>query len=617
MPDFKDTPEPPMKGADPADPVDPSVSSATPEADEEGHTVELVSFGPTFTIPEATPPNPEDIALLARRRFRRWAWALSILASVLFGMSFGPEIYRGTKSYLAASMARQAEDEVDKKQMDEAIASVRSGFKMAPSEPEVLRAMARIFSALDVPGGMAYWNWVLESNQATEDDRRQAADYATRQGLYGDAAGIIQSLLKKNGDDAKNLIMAAQLYSVTGDSAKAMAYATRATLNDPTYKPAAIFLAFEELNNSYLRQAGIDSLSKIADEDDSYGLVALQRLVTVPNLKPQETDHVIARLHAHPLAGESEKLSALALEIKKNPAQRKALLKDAVAAHQNVSIEILQQFVSWLNAMNEPASVLSLVSSEKALTDKGLFASYLDALIALKKWNDLKTILSQPKVPMDTAYVQLYLSRWAYGKGDAQAEDLYWRGAQAAAAHNPRQGLYLALYAEKMGRNDRADAIYRLLTQEPIVSRISFLGLLRVNGSKDTQTIQDILDQMVTQWPLDTTALDRDAYFNLLLNTRVQEMLQREITLAKNDPYSLYHRTNLALAYLRLKNSGEALKVYKDTNVQWDQVPVSAQIVYAATLAANGQNTQARHIAHLIDRESLRLEERALIKSIH
>ncbi len=116
---------------------------------------------------------------------------------------------------------------------------------------------------------------------------------------------------------------------------------------------------------------------------------------------------------------------------------------------------------------------------------------------------------------------------------------------------------------------------------------------------------------------MDVTAVDRDTYYNLLLNDRVEEMLSRETSLVKDDPYALYHRTNLALAYLRLKKPSEALKVYDNTNVQWSQAPASSAVVYAATLAANGQPARAHRIIQLIDRDNLREEERALIKSIH
>jgi len=149
-----------------------------------------------------------------------------------------------------------------------------------------------------------------------------------------------------------------------------------------------------------------------------------------------------------------------------------------------------------------------------------------------------------------------------------------------------------------------------------IVSRLTFNGLLRVNASKDTATIRDILDQMTARWPMDVVIVDRDTYYNLLLNIRAQEMLQRETTLMKDDPYNLYHRTNLALAYLRLKKPEETMKVYHDANIQWDQAPVQAIVVYAATLSANGRNTQARRMIHLLDQDSLRTEERALVKSI-
>ena len=619
MSDPKDIPATPKKNgelAGPAsDPIPASGPMLQPEGDE--YTVELVEFGPTVSVEGVIPPNPEDIALLARRKRNRWILTISCAALFAFGVFLGPVIYRTSKVHFAEVMAQRAEAELDNRHFDEAVASVRSSFQMVPNDPEVLRAMARIISTLDVPGAMVYWNWVLESKTATDRDRRDAAEYALRQNLYSDASDIIQSLLQKNGDDPKNLVLAAKLYSLVGDSSKAMAFATRASLNEPGNKATTIFLALEELKNSYLHQAGVDSLFKVADEDDAYGLIALQRLVSVSNLSPQEIDHVIARLHSHPMGGELQKLSALSLELKRNPSQRNALLKDAVAAHQNASLDDLRQFTNWLNTVNESARVLSLISPQKALADHNLFVVYLDALIALKKWSDLKSILSQPKIPIEPVYEQLYLSRWAEGIGDTQSEELYWHGAELAATHNPRQNLALALYAEKVGRNDRANAIYRVLIQEPIIARVTFAGLLRVNASQDTATLRDILDQMVRRWPMDVVAMDRDIYYNLLLNNRVQDMFQRATLLMKDDPKSLSHRTNVALAYLRLKKPEEALKIYHDVNIQWDHAPTSSLAVYVATLVANGRVVRAHHIFQLIAPDTLRAEERTLIKPLH
>jgi hypothetical protein len=588
----------------------------TTPVEEPAPTVELVSFGPTVTLGEAPPPNPEDAAFLRRRFILRCLAVLAVIAVVSLLIFTGPDFYRSLKAWRADSLARTGEAQLENQHVDEAVATIRAAFMMSPNEPEVLRAMAKTLTALDVPGAMAYWHWILESNEATDDDRRGAAECALRQGMHSQAAAIIHELLVKHPEDAQNLLMAGRLYAMSGNDNQAMIYATRATFNDPTSKPAAIFLALQEIKNPYLRQAGIDALMKLGDSDDIFGVLALQRVADEPNLKPEEVDHVIARLKTHPLAAEMQRITVLALEIKKNPAQRDALLKAAMAAHQGASVEDLQQFAVWLNTNGESERVLAILPRDQALTTKGLFKAYIDALGILKRWGDLEAVLTKDKVPLEGPFVQLYLARCAHEEGDEKASNLYWRQAQIAAAHNPKQSILLALYAEKMGQNERAESIYLLLTDEPLVSRIAFLGLLRLNESKDTRTIRDLLDQMATRWPNDPSIQNDDIYLNLLLNEKVPEMYQRTAELLKGDPLSLSYRTYLALSYLRLKKPEDALKVFRNSKIDWTKAPVSSVVVYAASLEGNGEHREARHAALALHRLTLRPEEQALIKSI-
>jgi hypothetical protein len=214
-------------------------------------------------------------------------------------------------------------------------------------------------------------------------------------------------------------------------------------------------------------------------------------------------------------------------------------------------------------------------------------------------------------------YVQLYLSRCARELGDEHMADFYWKAAQTAASHNPKESLTLAIYAEQLGQTDRAEPIYLLLTQEPLVSRVAYMGLLRINDKKDTKSIRDIMDQMAIRWPGDADIINDDIYYNLLMNDHVNEMGQRAYDLVKADPNSLPHRTDLALAYLRVHKPEKALEVYRTGKTDWTTVTTaSALVVYAATLDANGWNSQARHWARLLHRTTLRPEERALIRAL-
>jgi hypothetical protein len=395
-----------------------------------------------------------------------------------------------------------------------------------------------------------------------------------------------------------------------------MQFATRAVNDDPTYKPAVIFLAIQELDNTYLHQEGVNSLFRLADSDDVFGLQALRQLVLDPKLKPAEIDHLIARLHSHPLAGELERTAALNFEIQRHPAQGETLIDQAMAAHQNSDPADLAIFAEWLNGHHEAARVIKLIPRERALTNKDIFTAYLNALATLNRWAEIRTILSGANLPIEAPLVELYLSRCAGEMGDETASNLHWQYAVAAAAYNTAQSFHLAMYAEKLGQNDRAAAVYRTLTQEPAIASAAYQGLLRVSRDKDTRTLRDLLDEIVSRWPNDADMQSRDIYLNLLLNERVAEMHRRAIRLLDDDSNNISHRTNVALACLRLHEPNGALDAYRHVSIDWNAAPAADLIVYAATLNAKGYTRKAHHLLLSLDRSELRPECRDLIKSI-
>ena len=595
----------------------PSAIASTAETQDKrgAATVDLVNFNPTPAVESGQPAGSADAAL-ARRRIVRLTTTLGAIALVCVVLLLGPGLYRSFKAWRATALALQGEELIRNNQIGEAILTIHSAFLLSPDAPEVLRAMAQILTLLDIPGAMTYWGWLLQSKDATDDDRRAAVECAMHNDLYNEASHIIQDLLTREDKDVRNQLLAARWCTERGTPAQTMYYATRAVDDDPAYQPAVLFLAVQELANTYLHQNGIDSLFHLADSDDDSGLMALRHLALDPNLKPAEVNRLIARLRSHPLAGELERSAALNLEIKLHPGQREALIDQAVVDHQKSVPADLAAFAEWLNGHGEAARVLKLIPRERALSNKDLFTAYINALGGLNRWADLKTILSGATVPIEAPFVELYLSRCAGKMGDDQVSDLHWENAVSAAAHNPDQSLQLATYAEKLGQNERAAAVYRAVTQDPAAARIAYQGLLRVSSDKDTRTRRDLLEQVVSRWPMDQEMVSEYIYCNLLLNEHVQEMHQRAVDILAEDSYSISRRTNVALACLRLNDPADASKVYNRVSIDWKAVAVPDLVVYAATLQANGYTKSAHRLLASVNRHTLRPELRELIKSI-
>jgi hypothetical protein len=578
--------------------------------------VDLINFQPTHAVKDKRALDKTGAAVLTRRRNVRRAFALGALALVGFVLVFGPMLYRHFKAWRATEFALQGEELIRKNRVDDAIPPIRSAYTLSPHVPEVLRAMAQLLTAFSSPEATNYWKWLLQTPDATDDDRRAAINCAMNYGLFNEAWTMIKDLLARSGGDSRNQLLAARWSLERGTPPETMAYATRAVNDDPANKAAVLFLATQELANPYLHQEGVDSLLRIAGSDDDIGLQALRQASADPNLKPADIDRVIALLLSHPLDDEFERLATLSLEIKRHPEQRETLIDQAVAAHKNISPDDLAKFCEWLDTNHEAPRVLKFVSREKALSDKSLFFAYLDCLAALKRWDDIKNLLSRATVPLEAPLVELYLSDCADETGDEQGSDFHWRNALAAAYNDPVETLRLAVYAESHGQNDRAAAVYRTLTREPVTALTAYQGLVRVLRGQDTRTLRNLLDEMVTRWPKDPAIASQDTYLNLLLNERVPEMRQRAVGLLADDSNNLSLRTNVAFACLRLNDPAGALQAYHQAVIDWNTAPVNDLVVYAAALNANGHGVAARRLLVLVNRHALRPELRDLIKSI-
>ena len=84
----------------------------------------------------------------------------------------------------------------------------------------------------------------------------------------------------------------------------------------------------------------------------------------------------------------------------------------------------------------------------------------------------------------------------------------------------------------------------------------------------------------------------------------------------KTAPGNLAYRTTFALALWRQQDFPAALRAYDGQNPDWSQATASQRAIYAAVLAANHREDEARQIARALPADQLRAEEHELIKSL-
>jgi hypothetical protein len=337
---------------------------------------------------------------------------------------------------------------------------------------------------------------------------------------------------------------------------------------------------------------------------------------------------VAKALEEHPNARPYHKLLALEVRARQDPILTDQYVADAVerfgnAAHlaqtyqggAELADETLVALAAWLNNIGRPAKTLEVLPQARAMQRQDLFLHYLNALVALQRWNEIKDLLMSERSPIDPLLQHMYLAVAQMHLGSATGVTNEWQRA-LEVANTPEKLIALAKYAEQNSANDIADAAYSAAIKIAPKTRGAYDGRLHLAlASGHTVEAEKIAAEIAQVWPDDTAARNQDAYLRLLLGASGSnaEAAEREAdVLVKKQPFNWLVRATLGLARLRLGKYEEALAAIREPRVTGVEPP-GALAVRAAILAANGYGDGARNDARLVSAKSLLPEERALI----
>ena len=333
-------------------------------------------------------------------------------------------------------------------------------------------------------------------------------------------------------------------------------------------------------------------------------------------------------LENHPDARPYHKLLALEIRVRQDPILTDQYVADAVERFGNtarlaqlyqgtaeLADETLVALAAWLNKVGQPAKTLEVLSRARALQRQDFFQLYLNALAALQRWNDIKSLLTSERAPIDLMLQHMYLAVAQTHLGSATGATNEWQRA-LETANTPEKFLTLAGYAEQNSVNDIGDAAYVGAIKIAPKNREAYSGRLRlalaVGRTAQAQTIAADIAQV---WPEDPAARDQDAYLRLLLGASGEqaEAAERDAQLlVAKEPQNWPARATLGLARLRLGRNKDALAAFRAIRVTGNEPP-GALAVRAATLAVNGYEEGARNDARILGAKPLLPEERTLI----
>jgi hypothetical protein len=334
-------------------------------------------------------------------------------------------------------------------------------------------------------------------------------------------------------------------------------------------------------------------------------------------------------LENHPNARPAHKLLALEVRARQDPALTDQYVADAVERFGNaarltqtyqggadLADETLLALATFLNRIGRPAKTLEVLPEAHAIQRQDLFLQYVNALVALQRWSEVKDLFLGEHSAVDPMVQHMYLAVAQSRLGSATAATNEWQRA-LQVANTPEKLLTLATNAEQNSAIDIADAAYsEAIKTAPTTNRAAYAGRVRLAlAAGKTAQAQTIAAEIAHMWPDDAAARNQDAYLRLLLGASgdAAEAAAREAqVLVAKEPGNWQARATLGLACLRLDRNKEAMAAFQGLRVSGAEPP-GALAVRAATLAANGVKDGARNDALLVSVNPLLPEERALI----
>ena len=296
---------------------------------------------------------------------------------------------------------------------------------------------------------------------------------------------------------------------------------------------------------------------------------------------------LIARIDAHPLARVPHHLLTLDLRAASDPARRPALIQEAVDRYGTTKDDAgLGALAAWLYSKGEFNKVLAILPPERADSDRTLFLQRLDTFGALGRWTDIRAAIQDRNFPLDPIYAQMYLARCADQLGEPTVRDACWDAAFSAAGTDARKLLVVGQYAEKNGVLPLAGKALRAAVAAAPDARDANAALFRLlESTGQTRELRDALIAFSTHSPEDRALRNDVVYFDALLDIQVPAARDTARQLVAAEPYSLPHRTALALAEMRLGNGLAAMDVFREITLPGPAVMLPRQrAVYAAVL---------------------------------
>lgn len=548
---------------------------------------------------------------------RRWLWA-ALFLTVAVSL---PWCYGQARRWRSEQLLTQARGLAGKKDLAGAIGKAQAAYHLNPANLEAGRSIATWSSLTDPATGLTWWERVCAQPEAVWKDRLAYADSAMNNRRL-ELAGRILAVLEKEQPRVSAVRAGRARWLALQDRLVEAVAVLRPVADWPETDLADQFYYIRLTQNCTdpdVQTEGLEALWRWAGESGPRALAAARALARNPNLKTEERHRLagcIGRLADSGRDGREDRL--LRLEVLQ-PAMADTLeewMREAVREFDTAQPEGLLELGRWLNRHRQHAEVLRWISAAQASQRRDLFLVRLDALAFLDRWDEIGRALEGGRPPVEDFLKYFFQMRVALETQRYAQAEIYWERALLACGDEATR---LALLAEKAGQlklpGHQRGALERMMAW-PSQRRAAGEELVRLLQQQgETALLLAHYEKMRDFFPDDQTVAGDSLYLKALLDQADEASVSEARHLARRNPQMLANHITLSLCLWKTGQPEAALEVLRAVSVDWSQVRDRWRAVFAAILAANGQDAEARAAARRLRRANLLAEEWRLIEA--
>ena len=251
----------------------------------------------------------------------RWIAAFVIVSLctslLILGVVYARPLKNSYKNMRAEKMVKEARHMAENGQIVNSVKKAQEAYVIAPESEEAIRLNFEYFTLMKRDTALYFYDKLKTLDVLTPADEQLHVRCLMNLGKPKEASAALEKLMRVEQPSEALMKLAEDVWGQREQYKPLLNVLRNYTTKHPDDREGMLRFAKVQMasGNPTETGLGLETLWKLADQDDFLGLVALENINSLPTLTPADTTRLIERLKTHPKGDDRHYVTALKREV--------------------------------------------------------------------------------------------------------------------------------------------------------------------------------------------------------------------------------------------------------------------------------------------------------------